>query len=207
MSQINRSELAAILRRTLDGDSGALDSLLTRLRPYLRLLVWKQRRGPRDGDDSDLVQETLLRVQRHFGATRREGERGVPGDDPSRFLAWIAAVTRNVVADDVRHRHAEKRDEDREARGSALLDGLAAGSTPEQRALREERAVVLAEAIDRLPPHQQDVLRLRFFDRLSFKEIGERTGKSEGALRILCLRAMRALAEDGPLRREMETLS
>jgi RNA polymerase sigma factor (sigma-70 family) len=116
--------------------------------------------------------------------------------------AWVARIVRNAVADGGRHDRAGRRDR-RDRPGSTALARLARGSSPERRAARQEDAVRLAAALERLPEHQREVLRARFFEGLSFAEIGERTGKSEGALRVVCLRAIDRLRPDEQLRHAM----
>src|SRR5207248_2128090 len=95
-------------------------------------------------------------------------------------------------------------DRRREVPGSKILATLTQGSTPEQGVERAEKALHLAAALERLPRHQREVLEWRVFERLSYAEISEQTGKSEGALRVVVTRAMEALRADGDLRRLME---
>lgn len=75
-----------------------------------------------------------------------------------------------------------KRDAGKEVPGSKILGRLVSARTnPSARAKRDEDAARWAEAMERLPQAQRDVLVMRFFDRLEFTEITRRTGKSDGA--------------------------
>jgi RNA polymerase sigma-70 factor (ECF subfamily) len=195
------------LARALAGDPVALNDLLATLRPYLHLLV-RQQRGPGlrpRADDSDLVQETLMRVHRGLDPKARGGPASFAGQNVPQLLGWVSQIVRHVVADRERHARAGKRDEAREAPGAPVRGLPAADSTPEERLLRAERAVRLAAALERLPPHQRDVLHWRFFEQLSFAEISARTGKSAGALRVVCSRALNRLGQDAELRHLLET--
>ena len=51
-------------------------------------------------------------------------------------------------------------------------------------------------AIGRLPPDDQEVIRLRTWDGLSFGEVGDRTGRTEDAARMQFARAMRRLEQE-----------
>jgi RNA polymerase sigma-70 factor (ECF subfamily) len=198
--------LGPLLVRTLAGDPVALNDLLASLRPYLHLLV-RQQRGPDPrprGDDSDLVQETLMRIHRGLDPDGRGGPASFQGQNVPQLLGWVSQIVRHLVADRERHARAGKRDEAREAPGAPVSGVPAADSTPEQRLLRAERAVRLAAALERLAPHQRDVLQWRFFEQLSFAEISARTGKSVGALRVVCSRALDRLGQDEELRQAME---
>src|SRR5947209_3763628 len=95
-------QLGPLLDRCRVGDEVALDTLLEKLRPYVRLLV-RPRLGPELGrklDPSDLVQESLLRIYRGFGEF--DGP-GVP-----QLLAWVGQIVGNVVVSSERHHDAGK---------------------------------------------------------------------------------------------------
>jgi RNA polymerase sigma-70 factor (ECF subfamily) len=168
-----------------------MDALLCKLRPYLRLLVQLRlgRDAGRGPDASDLVQDSLLRIYRGFGQFAGQG---VPD-----LLGWVGQITAHVVVSWERHRGAEKRDRRREVAGAQVLTcAVSRESTPEQRAMRDEEAIRLAEALERLPEPYREVIQGRLFDRLSFASLSERTGKSAGALRVLCLRAVERLRKE-----------
>jgi RNA polymerase sigma-70 factor (ECF subfamily) len=76
----------------------------------------------------------------------------------------------------------------------ALDRGLVAEqSTPSQQAVRKEQAVVLAEALTRLPEDWRELLILRHLEGLTFPEVAERIGKSIDSLKKLWPRALASL--------------
>ena len=187
-------QLAPLLLRCRAGEAAALNGLLQKLRPYVRLLL-RSRIGPELGrrlDASDLVQETLLRVSRGFGQ--------FAGESVPQLLAWVGQIAAHVLASSARHHGAERRDvtQERAASGGLALVSCAPG-TPEEQAVRDEQATRLAEALERLPAGYRDVIEARFFEQLPFADIAQRVGKSVGAVRVLCLRAL------GRLRQELGT--
>jgi RNA polymerase sigma-70 factor (ECF subfamily) len=184
-------QLGALLERCRTGDPEALNALLGKLRPYLRLLVRSQL-GPdlgRQPDASDLVQESLLRIYRGFSQ--------FAGQNVPELLGWVGQIANHVVVSWERHQGAGKRNHRREVCGTRFLAGAFSGdSTPEQRLMRDEEAARLAEAMERLPEAYREVIQARVFDQLSFANVSERTGKSVGALRVLCLRAIQRLRKE-----------
>jgi RNA polymerase sigma-70 factor, ECF subfamily len=198
-------ELGPLLSRVLAGDGQAQEALLAKIRPYLHLLVRQQlERDLRHKlDDSDIVQETLMRIHGGLNPAAQGPGGQFQGRAPPEFLAWVSQIVRHVIIDMERRGKARKRDERREVPGSKVLATLSQGSTPEQAAERAEKALHLAAALERLPRHQREVLEWRVFEQLSYAEISERTGKSEGALRVVATRAMEALRADEQLRRLM----
>jgi RNA polymerase sigma-70 factor (ECF subfamily) len=184
-------QLAPLLRRCREGDAAALDGLLGKLRPYVRLLL-RSRVAPELGrrlDASDLVQETLLRVCRGF--------RQFAGDSVPQLLAWVGQIAAHVLASSARHHGAGRRDVAHERPGSRLLERLlSAERTPQERAVRDEEAARLAVALERLPESYRVVIEARFFDQMPFADVARQAGKNVGAVRVLCVRAIARLRQE-----------
>jgi RNA polymerase sigma-70 factor (ECF subfamily) len=133
-------------------------------------------------DAEDLTARTFFRALDHID---RYVDRGVP------FSAWLYRIAHNLVAN--WHR-------DRSRHRLVSLDGLlrlsAPGSSPEQEVERNEEQEALLEAIRRLPPDRQQLLILKFGERLSNAEIGRIMGRTEGAIKSLYHRTLIALRDD-----------
>ena len=190
-------EVLVLLARARGGDGAARGRLLDLYRNYLRLLARTQIDAELRVrlDPSDLVQETLLEAHRDFerftGAT--EGE----------LLAWLRRILVRNLVDEAKRFKARKRGAGRQQSLEELLDRssqafeqmLAAGtSTPSAQAARREQAVILADALARLPADYREVIILRNLEQLPFEEIGHRLGRSSGAARMLCARALEKLS-------------
>ena len=67
--------------------------------------------------------------------------------------------------------------------------------SPSDQAVRHEEAAALAEALSRLPDDMQQALLGRHLDGLSHAELARTLGRSETAVRMLYLRALRRLRE------------
>lgn len=99
--------------------------------------------------------------------------------DPSAFPGWICAIARNRAADHGRARRPVLR----------LVEEPSA-SDPDPVALRD----ILA-AIHALPEAYRETLALRLVEGLSGPEIAERTGLTEGSVRVNLFRGMALLRE------------
>jgi RNA polymerase sigma factor (sigma-70 family) len=124
----------------------------------------------------DVVQDTFLRLCRE--------DRDRVGDH---VAAWLFRVCRNR-AFDVRKKEAPLRSLDLEPEGSTD------GADDPQDLLETRDAVrrVLA-VLGELPAAQQEVLRLRFQDELSYKDISDVTGHSVGNVGFLIHAAIKQL--------------
>lgn len=188
-----------LLHQARAGDSEALGRLLDLYRQYLRLLARMQisRRLQGKLDPSDLVQEAFLDAHRHFADFR--------GTSESQLLRWLRRILAAKIADQWRrYLGAKQRDLRQEQaiaadldRSSALLGGGLAASiaSPSQQASQREQAVLLADALSRLPDHYRDVLVLRHLEGLPFAQVALRMGRSLDSVEKLWLRALGRLRE------------
>jgi RNA polymerase sigma-70 factor (ECF subfamily) len=69
------------------------------------------------------------------------------------------------------------------------------GSSPSAQAIRHEEAALMAEALAGLPDDMQQVLLGRHVDGLSHAAIAQRLDRTEQAVRMLYVRALRRLRE------------
>jgi RNA polymerase sigma-70 factor (ECF subfamily) len=80
--------------------------------------------------------------------------------------------------------------------GGGLIQLLIAGVTSPSKAFsRNQKEIALAESLNQLPEEQRKALIWRYVEGLDGKAIGERLGKSDGAVRIMIMRAMERLRE------------
>ena len=146
-------------------------------------------------DASDVVQETFLEAHRDFAQFR--------GGSETAFIGWLRGILVSNLANVVRrYRGTQARDVRLEQqlvveldRSSQQIDrGLAAPqSSPSQHAARREQAVLLANALDRLPEQYREVIILRHLEGLKFPEVARRMGRTEGSVQKLWARALTEL--------------
>lgn len=190
-----------LLESARAGDSTALGQLLDRHRNYLVLLARIQigRRLQGKVDAADLVQDTFLEAHRNFARFE-----GITGET---FLAWLrqilagqlAHLVRRFLGTQARDVHLEQTIEQELSHSSDLLDrGLAdRQASPSDVVSRREQAVLLADALNRLPEDYRDVIILRQLEGQSFAEVAARLQRSVDSVQKLWVRAL------DRLRREM----
>jgi RNA polymerase sigma-70 factor (ECF subfamily) len=176
------------------GDADALGRLLALYQAYLTLLAQVQigRRLQVKAEPADLVQETFLEATRGFGQFR--------GDTEPELTAWLRRILASRLSHLVRrYCGVQARDislermlgDELDQSSRAMDGGLAAEqSTPSQRASRREQAVLLADALERLPPDYREVLVLRHLQGLTFPEVAARMGRSLDSVEKLWVRAL-----------------
>jgi RNA polymerase sigma-70 factor (ECF subfamily) len=177
------------------GDGQALGQLLESYRNYLTLLARLQisRRLQSKLDATDLVQETFLKAHRHFGQFR--------GTSEGELLAWLRQILSLNVANLVRHyygtqgRNVRLECELMEELSSQTREAgfMAKQSSPSQRAARREEAVLLADALAKLPTDYAELIVLRHLQGLPFAEVASRMGRSLDSVEKLWVRALARL--------------
>jgi RNA polymerase sigma-70 factor (ECF subfamily) len=103
---------------------------------------------------------------------------------------WLFRIARNALANERRRdrRHPQ-------AQLDAALE-MAAPDDTEAVVVARDEADRAWRAIERLPEERRRALVLRFVDEMSAREIGAVLGRSEGSVRVLIHRALRAVARD-----------
>jgi RNA polymerase sigma-70 factor (ECF subfamily) len=186
-----------LLRLARAGDGAVLGQLLELYRGYLGLLARLQigRRLQGKVDASDLVQDTFLEAHRHFGQFRGTAE--------AELVEWLRQILAGLLANLVRrYLGTQRRDvrlerelADQLAQSSRVLDQslAAASSTPSERAVRREQAVLLADALGRLAEDYREVIILHHLEELTFPEVAGRLGRSVDSVKNLWARALARL--------------
>ncbi len=107
------------------------------------------------------------------------------------FAAWLYRIAHNLVANWYRSQRRRPA-----IRLTEALGLTTPADSPQAQVEAQEEHERLRAAIRRLPPARQQVLILRFSHDLSNREIGEITGRSEGAVKVLIHRTLNALREE-----------
>jgi RNA polymerase sigma-70 factor (ECF subfamily) len=169
---------------------------LEAFRAYLLLLARLQLDPRRRGqlDSSDIVQQTLLKAHRKWDQFR--------GTTEAERAAWLRAILAHELADAART--LDRRGEDRwqslesalEASSARLEHWLAAdGSSPSDRAMRQERLLRLTEALTRLPDDQRVALELHHLQDLPVVAVGRQMNRSPAAVAGLLRRGLKTLRD------------
>jgi RNA polymerase sigma-70 factor (ECF subfamily) len=186
-----------LIQRARSGDTSALGQLLEGYAGYLSLLARVQigRRLRRKVDSQDMVQETFLEAHRNFALFQGTTEAELVGWLRAILAARLAKLVRRYLGTSCRSLRLERDLAGELDRSSRLLDQglLGRQSSPSKQASRREEAVVLAAALDKLPPDYRDVLVLRHMDGLRFPEVAQRLGRTLDSVKNLWVRALTRL--------------
>jgi RNA polymerase sigma-70 factor (ECF subfamily) len=129
----------------------------------------------------DLTSETFLRALRRIDSFSWQGKD---------IGAWFTTIARNLVTDHVKSSRFRL-----EVTTADMLDADRADEGIEGEVLSRLQNAALLDAVKELKAEQQECIVLRFLQGLSVAETADVMGRTEGAVKQLQLRAVRALAK------------
>ena len=180
-----------------DGNNQAFEILLSRYKSkvytYIYLIVRNKELT------EDIFQETFIKAI----ATIQQGRYVETG----RFLGWVNRIAHNLIID---HFRREKNENTFSADGleyDIINNSKLSEKSVEDTINNEQVLTDVIHLIVYLPQSQQEVVRMRFFEDLSFKEIAERTEVSIntalGRMRYALLN-MRRIAHENDIQLELK---
>ena len=167
---------AEIVEQARKGDPLAWEKLVVRHTKRIYNLCF--RFVGRADQAEDLTQDVFIKVFRHLSSYNSES---------GQFVTWMMSVGRNLLIDHYRQSKDDRvtvsatvEDDDE----LSILDTLPANQLSAQAEMeREERAVLLRRALDRLPPQLKEAVILRDLEELSYEEIEEILKVPEGTVK------------------------
>jgi RNA polymerase sigma-70 factor (ECF subfamily) len=167
---------AELMRAAIRGDGASYRCLLEELAPVLRGMIGRgfARYGLAPHDVEDVLQETLLAVhlKRHTW------------DERQRLLPWVRAIAQNKLVDNLRRRgrHAYVPIDD-------ISDALCGPEPVHMNGADAERVIAS------LKGRQRDIVVAISLEGASARQVAQRLGMTEGAVRVALHRALQSLAK------------
>ena len=157
-----------LLNHYLSGDRSTISQLIERhsrrVKDYIHMMV-----KDRDVAD-DIFQETFIKAVRVIDEGRYT--------DNGKFLSWILRIAHNQVIDHFRAQRQNKSVSESEAGYDVLGTLKLAERTVEDAMVCEQIERDVRALVELLPAEQREVVMMRYFSGLSFKDIAEQTNVS-----------------------------
>lgn len=157
-----------LIAEFLSGNSNSFPILLDRYQKRVYGFIYSKVHDPDLAND--IFQDTFIKVVKNL----RLGKY----NDEGRFLSWVIRIAHNLIMD---HYRKIKRLPKHESKieNFDVLDRLAEqNSSIEESMIETQIHADLSLLIEELPDSQKEVLRMRLYQDMSFKEIGDQTGVS-----------------------------
>lgn len=174
-------------------DEAELARAFQSYRPRLMALIQRRIDGKLTAriDVEGVLQEAFLRARRKW-----------PGYDPRNDLyGWLYGIVRDRLIETIRSLTGPTRDAGRdipwpEDSTAKMLDLVVSARTgPVTAIVREEQRERLRSALELLDPMDREILSMRYFDDLGFKDIAAILGIKDNTASVRCARALLKIRE------------
>jgi RNA polymerase sigma-70 factor, ECF subfamily len=159
---------AELVRAAQAGDVGSFEMLYTKYAPVVHSILIGRLPA---ADADDVTQNVFISAWTKLNSLR----------DPAAFSGWIVRIARNAAEDHRRREH-----------DTMQLDVDYAAKSRQAEAAEAAQALA---TIRSLPEAYRETLMMRLVEGLSGAEIAERTGLTEGSVRVNLHRGMQMLRE------------
>lgn len=107
------------------------------------------------------------------------------------FKTWLITISKNIHIDELRKQNRQVTTE-QEDKGYLIADE---NPTPEDKLITEQNLAKLLKDIKQLKPKYREMIYLRYFQELSYKEIAAQLDEPMNNIKVKLLRAKKLLAE------------
>lgn len=152
---------------------------------YINLVYYYTKRWVHNHEDiDDMVQETYKKALMHYNTFTYQSE--------SQLKSWLLSICRNSIFD----AHKLKKQTipfDREME-DILPDGNAISWLETE--IKREEIALLKKLLQLLSENDYDIIRMRYFDELSFKQIAKVLQMNEPKIKMRCYRAIEKMKKE-----------
>ncbi len=157
-----------LIAEFISGNSNSFSILLDRYQKRVYGFIYSKINDPDLADD--IFQDTFIKVVKNL----RLGKY----NDEGRFLSWVIRIAHNLIMDHYRKIKRLPKHESKIENFDVLDRLVEQNSSIEESMIETQIHADLSLLIEELPDSQKEVLRMRLFQDMSFKEIGDQTGVS-----------------------------
>ena len=159
---------STLITQFISGNSQSFSILVDRYQKRVYGFIFSK---VKDADlADDVFQDTFVKVIKNLRLGKYK--------DHGRFLSWVMRIAHNIIMDHFRKINRLPKYESKH-KDLDLMDRLIEKSNSiEDLIIETQIHADLCILIDELPKTQKEVLRMRLFQEMSFKDIGEQTGVS-----------------------------
>ena len=151
-----------------NGNDKAFDEILQRHQNYVYSYILFLVKEEDVADD--IFQETFTRAIIAIRSHRYQ--------TTGKFSAWLIRIAHNLIVDSTRETETGKIIFQEKFSSNILNDIRLSEGTVESNIMEQQKADQIRKMLDYLPEVQREVIIMRFYEDLSFKEIAEKTGVS-----------------------------
>ena len=159
---------STLINQFTSGNSHSFSILVDRYQKRVYGFIFSKVKDAELADD--VFQDTFVKVIKNLRLGKYK--------DEDRFLSWVMRIAHNIIMDHFRKINRLPKHESKHEDLDVLDRLIEQSSSVEDLMIETQIHADLSILIDELPQTQKEVLRMRLFQEMSFKDIGEQTGVS-----------------------------
>lgn len=159
---------STLITQFTSGNSQSFSILVDRYQKRVYGFIFSKVKDAELADD--VFQDTFVKVIKNLRLGKYK--------DEGRFLSWVMRIAHNIIMDHFRKINRLPKHESKHEDLDVLDRLVEQSSSIEDLMIETQIHADLSLLIDELPQTQKEVLRMRLFQEMSFKDIGEQTGVS-----------------------------
>ncbi len=181
--EINNKKLDINISKAKEGNQAAFRFLLDTF--WTDVFNYQLKRTKSENDAEDIAIQTFSKAFDKINTF----------DDKYVFKTWLITISKNVHIDLLRKKKVSASIETTKEQEEKVYLVVDESPTPEDKIIREQNLAKLLRDIKQLKPKYQEVIQLRYFQELSYKEISEQIKEPMNNVKVKLLRAKKLLAE------------
>ncbi len=181
--EINKDKILSEIHKAKEGSQSAYNFLLTTFWNEVYKFQLKRTR-----DEYDAEEITIQTFSRAFDKLETYKE-------TYKFSTWLVTISKNIHIDILRKRASSIRSQITKKDEERVYGVPDENPTPEDALIKKQNLAELLQYIKQLKPHYQEMINLRYFQEMSYKEIEEQLGEPMSNVKVKLLRARRLLAD------------
>ncbi len=175
-------EIKDIIKNAKKNDQAAFNALLDFY--WNDVYGFQLKRTENENDAEDITIQTFSKAFDKIDTYNEDYE----------FKTWLITISKNIHIDLLRKRKSsiQKSNHSNNEDFHNIIDE---SPSPEDKLITEQNLAKLLRDIKKLKPHYQEVINLRYFQELTYKEISEELNEPINNVKVKLLRAKKLLAE------------
>lgn len=181
--EINKDLLLQNIEKAKEGNQFAFKYLLDKF--WNEVYAFQMKRTRNEHDAEDITIQTFSKAFDKIASF----------DPEYSFKTWLITISKNLHVDLIRKKDASIRSQMTREQDEKVY--TIADETPsvEDTLITEQNLAQLLRDIKKLKPHYQEVINLRYFQEMSYKEISQNLGEPMNNVKVKLLRAKKLLSQ------------
>lgn len=181
--KVSKENLLYYIQKAKSGDRIAFSFLLDSFWNYVYAFQLKKNRNEDDAEDI-----TIQTFSKAFDKIQLF-------DEKYEFKTWLITISKNIYIDFLRKKSNSIITQPTNVQEAQVYSIIDDNPTPEDKLIIEQNLAKLLRDIKKIKPKYQEIINLRFFQELSYKEIAIQIDEPINNVKVKLLRAKKLLAE------------